>query len=119
MVIRVEVDETKLAALGLPIATVAQVLSEENINASGGRLRDRNAEYIVRTLSRFEDLADIENVTVTVIDGKAVAKPVSTGLAYQEYVSVSGDLKMGDVAIVRGNERLQDGQAVSIIRKLE
>jgi membrane fusion protein, multidrug efflux system len=58
-------------------------------------------------------------IVYLVIDGKAVARPVDTGLAYQEYVSVSGDLKVGDVAIVRGNERLQDGQAVSIIRKLE
>ena len=70
--IRVEVDETKLAALGISIATINRVLTEENINASGGRLRDRNAEYIVRTLSRFEDLGDIENVTVANVDGKGV-----------------------------------------------
>ncbi len=70
--IRVEVDEARLAALGLPIGTINRVLREENINASGGRLRDRNAEYIVRTLSRFEDLADIENVTVSARGGKVV-----------------------------------------------
>jgi len=70
--IRVEVDETKLASLGLPISTIARVLSEENINASGGHLRDRNAEYIVRTLSRFEDLEDIEQVTVANIEGRPV-----------------------------------------------
>ncbi len=70
--IRVEVDETKLSALGISIGTITRVLGEENINASGGRLRDRNAEYIVRTLSRFEDLADIENVTVSAVDGKIV-----------------------------------------------
>ncbi len=70
--IRVEVDETKLSALGINIGSITRILGEENINASGGRLRDRNAEYIVRTLSRFEDLADIENVTVANIDGKVV-----------------------------------------------
>ena len=70
--IKVEVDEARLATLGLGIATVNQALAEENINASGGRLRDRNAEYIVRTLSRFEDLDDIEEVTVAVIEGKAI-----------------------------------------------
>ena len=31
---------------------------------SGGRLRDRNAEYLVRTLSRFEDVEGILKVTV-------------------------------------------------------
>jgi len=70
--IRVEVDETRLSSLGIPIATISRVLAEENINASGGRLRDRNAEYIVRTLSRFTDLADIENVTVANLDGTVI-----------------------------------------------
>ncbi len=70
--IRVEVDETKLSALGIQIGTINRVLTEENINASGGRLRDRNAEYIVRTMSRFEDLDDIRNVTVATMDGKVI-----------------------------------------------
>ncbi len=70
--IRVEVDEARLAALGLTIGQVNQALAQENINASGGRLRDRNAEYIVRTLSRFEDLTDIEQVTVASVAGQPV-----------------------------------------------
>jgi HAE1 family hydrophobic/amphiphilic exporter-1 len=70
--IRVEIDETRLSALGIPIGRVTETLRQENINASGGSLRDRNAEYIVRTLSRFEDLADIENVTIANIEGKPI-----------------------------------------------
>ena len=70
--IQVEVDEAKLSQLGIPIAAVNQALLQENINASGGRLRDRNAEYIVRTLSRFENLDDIEDVTVTIIAGRPI-----------------------------------------------
>ncbi len=73
--IRVEIDEARLSALGLSIGQVNQALAQENINASGGRLRDRDAEYIVRTLSRFEDLADIERVTV----GMAAGQPVRLG----------------------------------------
>ena len=70
--IQVQVDEARLSALGIPIATVNRALAQENVNASGGRLRDRNAEYIVRTLSRFEDLDDIGEVTVTMVDGRPV-----------------------------------------------
>lgn len=70
--IRVEVDEARLSTLGVSIGAVTQVLASENINASGGRLRDRDAEYIVRTLSRFEELADIENVTVATVDGRPI-----------------------------------------------
>ena len=70
--IQVKVDEARLSALGVPITTVNRALAQENVNASGGRLRDRNAEYIVRTLSRFENLDDIGEVTVTVRDGQPV-----------------------------------------------
>lgn len=70
--IRVEVDEAKLAALGVDISAVDRVVGEENVNASGGRLRDRNAEYIVRTLSRFETLEDIEQITVATVAGRPV-----------------------------------------------
>ena len=50
-------------------------------------------------------------------DGKALSRPVETGLAHQGYVAVTGDLAPGDLAVVRGNERLMDGQAVRIIRR--
>ena len=70
--IQVKVDEARLSALGIPITAVNTALAQENVNASGGRLRDRNAEYIVRTLSRFENLDDVGDVTVTVIDGRPI-----------------------------------------------
>ena len=50
-------------------------------------------------------------------DGKAISRPVQTGLAHQGFVAVSGDLQAGDLAVVRGNERLRDGQDIRIIRK--
>ena len=70
--ISVQVDESKLAALGIPIADVERALAQENVNASGGRLRDRDAEYLVRTLSRFEDLPAILDVTVAVRNGQPI-----------------------------------------------
>ncbi len=70
--IAVEIDEAKLAGLGITLQDVATALREENVNASGGRLRDRNAEYLVRTVSRFTRLEDLERVTVGVRDGQPV-----------------------------------------------
>ena len=54
-----------------------------------------------------------------VSDDKAVSRPLKTGLAYQEYIAVEGELQPGELAIVRGNERLRDGQAVRVIRKAQ
>lgn len=56
-------------------------------------------------------------VVYLAIDDKAVSRPVKPGLAYSGYVAVDGDLQPGDQAIVRGNERLRDGQPIRIIRK--
>jgi HAE1 family hydrophobic/amphiphilic exporter-1 len=70
--IRVQVDEARLAAVGLSIADVESALAQENVNASGGRLRDRDAEYLVRTLSRFDDLEGILGVIVGSRDGHAI-----------------------------------------------
>ena len=71
--IQVLVDEGRLAALGLDIAGVEQALARQNVNASGGRLRDRGAEYVVRTLRRFQDLDDLRAVTVGSAGGRPVA----------------------------------------------
>jgi multidrug efflux pump subunit AcrA (membrane-fusion protein) len=48
-----------------------------------------------------------------------VQLPVTTGLASQGNVAINGaGLQAGDLVIVRGNERLRDGQAVRVVRKL-
>ena len=52
-----------------------------------------------------------------VVEGKAVSPPVQSGLAHSGFVAVEGKLKAGDLAIVRGNERLRDGQDIRILRK--
>ena len=53
------------------------------------------------------------------VDQKASSRAVKTGLAYKGFVSVEGDLKAGDLAIVRGNERLMEGRDIQVIRKQE
>ncbi len=50
---------------------------------------------------------------------QAVARSVTAGMPHKGYISVQGDLAAGDLAIVRGNERLQDGQSIRVIRRQE
>lgn len=53
------------------------------------------------------------NLVVLVIDGKAEFRPVTLGSAVGSRFEVLQGVKPGDVAVVRGNERLRPGQAVS------
>ncbi|TDI13930.1 MAG: efflux RND transporter permease subunit, partial [Acidobacteria bacterium] len=57
--IHVDLDERRLANLGLSIDRVLNRLAQENVNLTGGRLREGNTEYLVRTVNEFlrpEDL---------------------------------------------------------------
>jgi RND family efflux transporter MFP subunit len=53
------------------------------------------------------------NLVVLVIDGKAEFRPIALGAAVGSRFEVLDGLQPGDVAVVRGNERLRPGQPVS------
>ena len=62
--IQVELDERRLANLGLTADLVLDRLAQENINLTGGRLREGQTEYLVRTVNEFLRPADLEQVVV-------------------------------------------------------
>jgi HAE1 family hydrophobic/amphiphilic exporter-1 len=62
--IRVRVDPFKMAAEGLDPAALAARLAQENINASGGMIREGSTEYLVRTLNEFQDIEEIANLAL-------------------------------------------------------
>jgi HAE1 family hydrophobic/amphiphilic exporter-1 len=70
--IHVDLDEGKMALLGVSITDVTQLVSQNNINASGGRLRDRDAEFLVRTLNELADVDDIQRVILLDEEGRRV-----------------------------------------------
>ena len=51
--LQVLVDERRLANLGLGVGTVISRLAQENVNLTGGRLRDGQTEYLVRTVGEL------------------------------------------------------------------
>ena len=58
-----------------------------------------------------------EGQSVFVIDANNVAQQISVtvGVGQGERIEVRGDVSPGDKVVVRGNERLQPGQAVSVM----
>ena len=62
--IQVEVETTRLAHLGIPINQVTSRLAAENVNLTGGTLKDGEAEFLVRTLNEFAGVDDIESIVV-------------------------------------------------------
>ena len=71
--IRVRVDPFKMAALDLDPALIGQRLAQENLNASGGQIREGSTDYLVRTLNEFEDVEEIRDLAISRV-GNAVVR---------------------------------------------
>jgi len=70
--IQVLVDSERCKTLGISLTEVATVLAQQNINLSGGSLREGKSEYLVRTLNEFEDITEIRNSIVGAPNGRQV-----------------------------------------------
>lgn len=70
--VRVLLNEARITQLGLTISEVARRLSEENVNTSGGELRDAETAYLLRTVKEFGSLQDIEETILVRQAGREV-----------------------------------------------
>ena len=124
---------------GDPVAGLVTVISAEGYAASrtfpviveaanpGGRMRSNMSARVRFRIAQARPSLLVHKdalvsgprgqVVYVARDGQAHGRPVEAGLAHQGYVAVTGELAAGDLAVVRGNERLRDGQAVRIIRR--
>src|SRR6478609_4689194 len=62
--IKVEVDPDKMRALGLSPEDISAALKSANANAAGGTIRRGQFRYAVRTLTEFQDIAEIRRTPV-------------------------------------------------------
>ncbi|MEM6795345.1 MAG: efflux RND transporter permease subunit [Acidobacteriota bacterium] len=70
--IHVQIDEGKLALLGLGIEEVRTRLAAANVNSAGGSLYEREARYLVRSRNEFQSLEDIRGAVILREGGRLV-----------------------------------------------
>ncbi len=70
--IHILIDAEKLERINIPIDQVLSRLRAENINAAGGRIREGDAEYMIRTINEYENLDEIANTVVFRQDGREI-----------------------------------------------
>jgi hydrophobic/amphiphilic exporter-1 (mainly G- bacteria), HAE1 family len=103
--ILVEVNETRLAQLGIPFQQVAQRLAAENINLAGGILEEGDAEYVVRTVNEFVEVDEMLAVVVGTAGGESIllgdVAEVRRGAAERETVSLVNGNEAVEVAVLR------------------
>ncbi len=103
--ILVEVNETRLAQLGIPFQQVAQRLAAENINLAGGILEEGDAEYVVRTVNEFVEVDEMLGVVVGQAGGQPIllrdVAGVRRGASERETVSLVNGNESVEVAVLR------------------
>jgi HAE1 family hydrophobic/amphiphilic exporter-1 len=70
--IQVLVDQQRTSQLNITVSEVIKRLKDENVNSSGGRVKDGSQEYLVRTLNQFQSLDDIRDLFIANREGKNI-----------------------------------------------
>jgi len=125
--IQIQVDQQKLAQLGLSVKIVADRIRAENVNLSGGRLEEGDQRFLVRTLNEFQTVDEFRNAIIAnVADRPVYLRDVATvtrGYKEREAITrVNGQesvelavYKEGDANTVQVARRVQ--AQLEIIRK--
>lgn len=117
--IQILLDSERIKSLGIGPEAIVLALQRQNVNLSGGRLKDGRAEYLVRTLNEFENLEAIRGAIIGSMEGQQfrlddVAR-VELGTKERDtIVRVNGQevvelefFKEGDANVVRVSESIQ------------
>jgi HAE1 family hydrophobic/amphiphilic exporter-1 len=62
--IHIDLDEQKLSLLNIPITTVANRLAQENVNLSAGILKQKDSQFLVRTVNQFTTVDEIKDIII-------------------------------------------------------
>ena len=62
--IHIDIDELQLSLLNIPITTVASRLSQENVNLSAGILKQKDSQFLVRTVNQFKTVEEIKDIII-------------------------------------------------------
>lgn len=90
-IVRVELEQNRLAAYGLTVSTVSSALAKQNLELGGGKMNEGQRDYVVRTTGEFSSIDEINNAVITSINGYDV-KLSDLGKAFFGYEDVSSEV---------------------------
>lgn len=62
--IHIDIDEQKISLLNIPITTVANRPAQENVNLSAGILKQKDSQFLVRTVNQFTTVEEIKDIII-------------------------------------------------------
>lgn len=121
--IQVELDENRMAALGLSIRELTNRLAQENVNLTGGLLREGQSRYLVRTLNEFRDVDEIGEIVVAYRAGAPVrlkdVGDVFSGYKERQIITRVNGEESVEIAVFKAADANTVSVADSVRRELE
>ncbi len=116
--LQVALDERQMANLGLSIEQVIRRVADENVNLTGGRLRDGQTEYMVRTLNEILRAEDLEQLVLDTRGGAVVrladVAAVRRGHRERDVITTIGGRESVEIAVYKagGSNTVRVSEAV-------
>lgn len=116
--IEIQVDTNRLSNLNLSLGAVNSALAQQNINLSGGSLREGKTEFLVRTLNEYESVSEISETII--------ARPEGNTIRLRDVADVHmGDKDRDTIVRMNGGEAVEleifkdgDANTVQVCKKL-
>ncbi|MEE4270367.1 MAG: efflux RND transporter permease subunit [Thermoanaerobaculales bacterium] len=103
--IHVEVDQERLAALGIPLERVRQVIGVSNVNLPGGSLRGADSQYLIRTVNEYTTVEEIGDLVLSAAGASRVRvrdiAEVNWGAREREEIIRVGGIEAVEIAVYK------------------
>ncbi len=103
--IQVEINEARLARLGIPLSRVISRLNAENINLTGGTIKEGEAEYLVRIMGRFHSVEAIGSIVISEQDAPFIkledVAVIGTGIKERTVITRTNGRESVEIAIFK------------------
>ncbi|MGY8778922.1 MAG: efflux RND transporter permease subunit [Longimicrobiales bacterium] len=114
--VKVDVDLSKMNYYGVALQDVIDAIRNENVNIPGGSIDVGDTKYLVRVDGEFEDPSLIEELVVTIQDGRPIyvrdVASVDFGFAERENFARMGGRSVVTLDVVkRGGENIIETSA--------
>jgi HAE1 family hydrophobic/amphiphilic exporter-1 len=116
--IQILVDQGRLSQLGIPINELSRQVGLENVNLSGGRLKEGTHQYLVRILNQFQSLENIEDIVLSTENGKPIhlkdIARIKHGYSERTAITRFNQREAVEIAIYQEG----DANTVSVVREI-
>ena len=113
-IVRVELDQNRLAAYGFTVSQVSSALAKQNLDLGGGKLNEGQKDYVVRTTGEFSSLEEINNTLIATVNGYDV-KLSDIGNAFWGFADITRDVFInGEHGVYITITKQTDANSVSV-----